>query len=79
MRYLVLENNRLNGSLPSTWGAFSDMVYANLASNNFTGSVPASWENWTKVGGASLTYVGLPLLMLPIACMAMTSCLFNAD
>lgn len=50
MSSLVLRSNRLNGSLPSSWGSLSRMRYANLASNAFTGSVPATWGNWTQVG-----------------------------
>lgn len=47
---LSLEENRLSGSLPRSWGSLSELVFLDLASNAFTGSVPATWSNWSQVG-----------------------------
>lgn len=48
LELLRLDNNRLSGSLPASWGALR-MFYVDLASNMFTGSVPASWSGWSQV------------------------------
>ena len=51
---LRLDNNRLNGSLPTSWGSFFGIRSVDLASigNTFTGGVPATWSNWSQVGNS---------------------------
>lgn len=50
LEFLRLQNNRLNGSLPSSWGSLSKLQYAQLAFNTLTGTVPTSWSNLSLVG-----------------------------
>lgn len=52
---LRLDNNRLSGSLPASWGSLT-VAYVDLASNLFTGSVPTTWSGLSRVRKSFLAH-----------------------
>ena len=53
MQELLLSNNRLTGSLPSSWSALTSLQKIELQGNSITGTLPSSWSALTL--GSALT------------------------
>ena len=68
--YLSLEDNRLHGSLPSSWSSQRRLRVVKLASNSFSGTVPSTWSNWSDVSE------NVCLLLLPCMQWTVTTCCF---
>lgn len=45
LQTVELQNNQLNGTLPSSWSALPSLQYMDLHENRFGGSLPPSWSN----------------------------------
>ena len=54
VNYLSLQNNNLNGTLPSALGNLSALGYLNLGNNKLSGSIPLEISNLTKITNLQL-------------------------
>ncbi|MDR1517720.1 MAG: leucine-rich repeat domain-containing protein [Dysgonamonadaceae bacterium] len=45
LEYLALRQNKLQGSLPSSWANYKKLIYIDVSANAYTGSIP----NWTAL------------------------------
>ena len=53
---LSLQDNNMDGSLPSNWSTMQAIMYLGLESNALTGSLPDSWSNFTNVSLVTCLY-----------------------
>ncbi|MDR1405642.1 MAG: leucine-rich repeat domain-containing protein [Prevotellaceae bacterium] len=49
LEYLAASDNRLAGTLPAGWGAYTHLTYVDASKNELTGSIPAEWSALTKL------------------------------
>lgn len=59
LKILLLDNNGMSGSLPSSLASLVRLEQLNLGKQYFSGGVPSQWGNWVNMTKYNLAYNGL--------------------